>query len=411
MSDQQLYVSVNGHPCSIARLTVGYGGPWQCEVELPYDDVLTHPTTVQLGALTLTGTPLPSADGTYATQRRARVVGGAAAWANTVPRKGYHNDAGVKAREVAQDAARECGETLGSFTPARERIGADFAREQGPASGALEAVIGATSWWVGYDGITNVGVRPAHLPPASTYTVLSYNPAARTATLTTDDPGNVRVGSTLVEGLDVPAVVRELEIVAGGEDGLRIHVWLGGAGQDAGRLAALLTSVIQRTTAAQLPCVYRYRVVSQANDERLDLQAVDTTLGLPDLRAITPCPGVAGVHGVVPIGGQVLVMFAEGDRSRPFVVAYAPFGADGFVPTGQSTGARAARVGDAVSSGGAGTLITFGPVPAGAPTPMFLGAPYLVSFNGTPPTPLLAARLAGAITKGSSLVLIGGDST
>jgi hypothetical protein len=408
---EQLYVSVNGHPCSSARLTVGYVGPWQCEVELPHDDVLTHPTRVQIGALTLVGVPLPSADGTYASQRRARIVGGAAAWSNNVPRKGYHNDAGVKAREVADDAARECGETLGSFIPTSERIGADFAREAGPASSALEAVIGSTAWWVGYDGLTNVGPRPAHTPAPDSYTILAYDPAGRVATLTADDPSAVQVGSTLLNGLDAPGVVRELEIEAGGQDKLRMHVWLGGTAQDPGRLAGLFTSIIQRTSAAHLFGAYRYRVVTQAADERLDLQAVDRELGLPDLKSITPCPGVAGVHGAVPASGQVLVMFAEGDRSRPFVVAYAPFGTDGFVLSGQATSARAARVGDAVSSGGAGTLVTFGPVPGGAPTPMILGVAYLVSFNSTPPTPVLAAKLSGAITKGSSMVQIGGDST
>lgn len=408
---QELYVSVNDKPCSSVRLTAGYVGPWQCEVELPYDDELPRPTRVQIGSLTLVGTPLAGMDGTYATQRKARIVGGAAAWSNAVPRKGYHNDAGVKALEVAQDAARECGETLGSFVPARERVGIDFAREPGPASRALEAVIGTVAWWVDYDGRTNVGTRPVHVPSAASYTVLAYDPADRRATLHVDDPSLVRVGSTLTAGLEGARVVRELELVASGDEGLRVHVWLGGADHDAGRLASLMAAITSRLTDGRLYGAYRYRVVSQAGDERLDLQAVDLELGLPDLRAITPCPGVAGVHGVVPVSGQVLVMFAEGLRSRPYVIAYAPYGTDGFVPTGESQGARAARKGDAVSSGGIGTYATFGPVPGGAPVPMVLGVAYLVSFDQTPPTPLLAAPLAGEITEGSSLVFIGGDST
>jgi hypothetical protein len=307
-----------------------------------------------------------------------------------VERKGYHNDAGVKALLVAQDAAREVGETLGSFAPTSERVGADYAREAGLASTALSRVIGpGAAWWVDYAGVTQVGQRPSSVLPGASYQVLDFNPSERTATLLADDPTRVTVGATIVDGIDQPSVVRELEITASGDGPLRIHVWLGGEAQQPGRLAALIESLVRRAMDTQLFGVYRYRVVLRTSDDRLDLQAVDLGLGLPDLRSIPIWPGVAGVRIQPTVGTQALVMFAEGQRSRPVVVSFAPVGSDSFAPValvvGGATGEPAARKGDKET------------LPSGE----FSG-----TISGNPASGTITFTAQGTIATGSSVVKI-----
>jgi len=394
VTEASTYVSANGHTCDRARVTVGYVGPWTAELHLPSDVELTSPVTLRIGALTLVGAPVPGMNGTYAEQRTVRIAGGAAGWSQTVGGKGYHNDAGVKAQLVAQDVASAVGETLGSFVPTSERVGSDYAREAGPAARALSNVIGTgAAWWVDYAGVTQVGQRVQSALVSKSYQVLSFNPSERTATLIADDPSTITVGALLVEGIDAPSVIRELEITANGDEPLRFHVWLGGADQQAGRLAQLLGNIVQRALDARLYGVYRYRVVQRAGDDRLDLQAVDSAFGLPDLRSITVMPGVTATRSLVTPGGIVLVAFAEGDRARPVVVSCAAYGADGFAPAAGATAKRVAREGDivrvALPTGSiSGTI--------GASTP----------FTGTITWPGVYA--SGYVMQGSDVLLVAG---
>ena len=387
------YVTANGHTCVHAKVTVGYVGPWTAELHMPDAAELGDQVTLRIGPLTLVGAPVPDMQGTYGEQRWIRIAGGAAGWSRPIGPLGYHNDAGVKALLVAQDAAREVGETLGTFVPARERIGSDFAREAGPASRALSRAIGSAAWWVDYAGVTQVGPRPERALQAATYTVLSFDPAERTAVLIADDPTTIQVGATLTDGIDRPSVIREMEITASGDEPLRFHVWLGGTEQQPGRLATLLEGIVQRAMDAQLFGVYRYRVVQRGGDDRLDLQAVDTTRGLPDLRSITVMPGITATRSLVTPGGIVLVQFCEGDRARPVVVSCAAYGTEGFAPSDGGTAHRAAREGDEVKID-----LPHGVAPSG-------GGPIVWSPH-TPADP----TATGVITKGSAVVYIAGKS-
>jgi hypothetical protein len=383
--------------CVSARVTVAHVGPWTAELRMPDATELGARVTLRIGALTLVGAPVTDMQGVYGEQRWIRIAGGAAGWSRTIGQRGYHNDAGVKAQLVAEDAAREVGETLGSFVPVRERVGSDYARETGPASRALSRAIGNTAWWVDYAGVTQVGARPERTLPAASYNVVAFDPAARTATLIADDPTTIQVGATIVDGIDRPSVIRELEISATGAEPLRFHVWLGGADAQGGRLAALLESIVQRTMDAQLLGVYRYRVVRRGSDDRLDLQAVDADRGLPDLRAITVLPGVTAVRSLVTTGGIVLVAFAEGSRARPYVVSCAAYGGEGFAPAAGSSAQRAAREGDIVRvtlpTGTVSGTITIGTA----------ANPFTGTITWAP-----SVYATGAIMQGSDIVFIAG---
>lgn len=343
-------VHVDGHRVTRLRFLRANVGAWVAQVDLEDDAELVGAVALHLGSRVLRGTVDPTATGTHGLQRRARIVAGGGGWGRVLERKGYHNDAGVKARLVAEDAARAAGEQLGAFVPVSERVGVDYVREARAASCALEDVLGGAPWWVDDEGITNAGPRPAvELDPAS-YQVLAYDPRERVATLAVDDPGAVPIGGILSEHLDAPQTVRELELTVTPEE-LRIRAWCGGGEATPGHLAGLFRGLVERATDGKLYGKYRYRVIRMSG-ARADLQAVRKGAGLPDLAGVSMWPGTAGVHAELSPSAEVLVEFIEGRRSMPIITAFAGADGKGFVPVsltlGGESGPEVARKGDAV---------------------------------------------------------------
>src|SRR6185369_2667773 len=66
---------------------------------------------------------------------------------------------------------------------------------------------------------------------------------------------------------------------------------------------------------------YTYRVVlsrlNTAGDIVYDLQAVDATLGLPDLPNVIPWPSLAGSAHVLGLSSLVIVDFLDGNPATP----------------------------------------------------------------------------------------------
>jgi hypothetical protein len=407
----ELFASVDGHRLTSVRVLAGNIGPWSAECEFEEAPAISGRVTLTIGTLELSGTVLATQDGTFGLQRKCRIVAGASGWGHPLAPKGYHNDAGVKAKLVVEDAAREAGETLGTFVPVAERIGVDYARQRGPASMALEDVIGdGVAWWVDYAGVTHVGPRPAVPIDKAMYQVLAFDPATRVVTLAVDDPGAVMVGSLLSERLDSPQVVRELELVVDG-DSMRVTAWCGGSATDPGRLSMLLRDIARKAVDGQLFGKYRYRVVRMAADARVELQAVRKLAGLPDLLPVALWPGLPGLEAELAPGSLVLVEFVEGDRAQPIITHFAGKhdGGPGVPVSLTLCGStqRVARQGDLVQSGGVGTTIIIGLLGTGAPPnqAVVAGVPYPVSFSLDPlAVGPLAAPLYGAISTGSPKV-------
>lgn len=391
------YASLNGEACAQVALRVPAIGPWSAEVDFSADGAVSDPCVLKLGpTLQLTAAIVSEQAGVFGLQRKLRLVGGAGGWRQRVEPKAYHNDAGIKALSVAQDAARLVGETLGDFVPARERIGNDYVRSDRLAAHVLEDVIGAgVGWWVGFDGRTNVGQRPTAAALATdAYQVLAYDPRARVITLSCDDPAQIQIG-TIIAGpsLPEPQVIREFEVQVNAQS-VRILAWTGGGDQSVGRLAELWRALTDRLADAALFGLYRYRVVSMAGDGRVSLQAVRKAAGLPDIEPVAQWPGVAGTHAELAPGAEVLVAFIEGDRTQPIVTHYAGKGGAGFVPVsltlGGSVGAPAARQGDTVEV----------VLPAGA----FAGTINGLTASGV--VTWLLPKALGIITSGSGKVKV-----
>lgn len=395
------FVSLNGERLTMARVLVGNVGPWvaDCDFETAPPVEPGARVTLRVGALTLLGTVDALAEGAFGEQRRVRVVAGAGGWGKPAAPVAYHNDAGVKAKLIAEDAARLVGETLGTFVPAAERVGVDYVRRDGAAASVvLEDVIGVgagVAWYVDAAGVTHVGTRPAAgMLTAGTYEVVAYDPRERVATLTVDDVEQIGIGVAVGHPINPPQVIREYEIHVTA-DAVRVVAWFGPDENAPGRLAGLLGAIARRSVEpAALYGLYRYRVVSAASGDRWDLQAVRKAAGLPDLRSIALWPGVPGIHATLEYGAEVLVSFVEGHAAEPVVTHYGGPGGSNWVPTmvviGGDDGPPAARQGDTVE-----VLL---------PPASFTG-----SMSGAPITGIMTFPLAstlGTITTGSGKVRI-----
>lgn len=378
-----MIVSIEGAQVARFSLVVPARGAWSCEAVLVDAPELAGRVTVRVGSTELVGTVVET--GTRGLQRTVRVLGGAGAWGQSIGPKAYHNDAGVKARLLAEDAARAVGETL-DWSLGDGRVGTHFARREGAASRTLERA-SSGAWWVGYDGVTRVGERESVDVAEGVLDVVDYDAARRVLVVHCDDLSAIPVGATVREGVDEPLTIRELELEIGEDSALfRLYV---GAPLRRSALVDPIARIVDAILAERLLGHYRYRVVRMATD-RVELQLVERRRGLPDILPISQWPGVAGVHADLADGAHVLVAFVDGDPAQPAVVAYAGRDGIGWEPTSLNVcgGTRgAARVDDEVE-------VT---IPVGTVVVAATGA----TLNAEP------IIVTGKINEGSAKVVIG----
>ena len=315
--------SINGEFCERVRVCVPQHGAWYADVVMLADPALSGSVTLTIGTLDLVGTVYEF--GTRGEQSFARIVAGAGAWGTLLPAKDYHNDAGVKRKLLAEDAARGAGETLETITDATT-IGTHYVRRTGPASRTLEAAFGA--WHVGFDGVTRIGERPTSNPAAGSYIVEDAEP--ENATLTMEDVASVTIGSVLSEGLDTPITVRDMEIEITSDIAV-VRVWGGGSASSMDRLGDAMRTLIGRATEVKIWGKRTYRV-SEMDGDRVKLQAINRAAELPDILPVSMFPGVAGVHAALTPGATVAVEFLDGDPARPVVTGFVGKDGTGFVP-------------------------------------------------------------------------------
>jgi hypothetical protein len=187
------YCTVDGVSAIDMMIDVPRVGAWTARAELATDAPLSSSAVaLRIGAWTARGTVRQRL--TYASRSAVVVVGGAGAWHRMVAPRHYHSDGGVRAELVLRDAAAEVGEALAqTIAPDPVRVGVDYTRERGPASRALRHAIGSASWWVDYDGVTQVGRRV--ITDAAGYEVLSVSLRTGEAVLAVSHAGAVGVGS------------------------------------------------------------------------------------------------------------------------------------------------------------------------------------------------------------------------
>lgn len=299
--------TLNGQIVTTCRVHLPAWGIWFAEVECSSDEVLKGAVTLVLDDVTFVGTIMTG--GPSETRTRYRIAGGAGGWGRVIPANSYKNDLGVKLSTVVGDAATACGERLG--TPPATRVGPSFVRAQEPASYVLDAVA-PRDWYVDEAGVTQIGQRPA----------VAYTGQATRIAPPDTAQGRVELAPSSLLGLVPGAIVDGLEAIdvehvleAGGS--LRTTLWGKGIAPTNRATAALQRIHAKFAAETRFHAPWEYRVVQQLGD-RLDLQVVRVSSGMPDVRA-TLRPGLLGENVTVTPGSLCIVQFINGDRTRPIV--------------------------------------------------------------------------------------------
>ena len=226
MSTTPITALVNGHRTTRLCLHVPWSGAWLCDAD--FDSLLAASdlagaATVEIAGRTFAGTFGPRT-GSFQLQSKTRVVAGAGGMGTVLKARHYHSDAGIKIATVANDAVREAGETLGTSSLGSTKLpGVDFVRKALPASQVLAQVLGSTAWWIDAAGLLNIGPRAA-VELTGQIEILDVDPRLQVATISTDDPTAVQIGTVLRSRLVTPMLVKELEIVVSGGK-MRVLAW------------------------------------------------------------------------------------------------------------------------------------------------------------------------------------------
>jgi hypothetical protein len=315
--------TLNGHRVTSARANIPAWGCWFADASVDGEVTIAGAVELKIADLTLRGTVLSG--GPAKGRSHFRIVAGAGGWGRSIKKEGYANDAGVKLSTVLGDAAALVGETLDASTmTAADRVGPSYTREAGPACHLLE-LEAKGAWYVREDGVTCIGRRASStLKVNATHGPVDL--ARGTVTLAAESIASILPG-LVVDGLTVVDVLHEISA----EGGLRSTVWGGRGAGDSRQLAAMRAIFDQLDPERKFRGVTEYRVVT-LDGERLNLQAIRVSTGMPDLRRVLVRPGVAGCKATLLPGTRVLVGFVDSDPGRPYVAQVEDAEGAGFLP-------------------------------------------------------------------------------
>jgi hypothetical protein len=174
-------------------VVVPFSGIWHADLVLAQatGPAPTGPQSLIFAGSTWTCAVVRSID--FAGERGVRVVGGLGGWRTTIPAKQYGQGT-ITTQMVATDAALACGESppvLDASVPVT--VGSAFLRQAGPASLALQAVLG-DAWWV--DSAGTVQTRPRTGTVASSFQAMRVDGAEGVYEVGTDAPNDWTPGAT-----------------------------------------------------------------------------------------------------------------------------------------------------------------------------------------------------------------------
>lgn len=311
--------TLSGLTVTRARVQLPAWGMWFADVEVDSTDTLSGSVDLVIADATFVGTILTG--GAVSGRGRWRIVGGAGGWGSEIAEKHYANDAGVNRSLVLGDAASDAGETI-EDVPAGV-VGTSWTRRAGPASDTLEQLY-PSGWYVGVDGVTRIGAWPSTTYTGGAPAVEPFDPARGRVVLAADEIATLVPGVTVYDAVSVDV---EHRIDAGK---LRTVVWTERSGSS--RALGAMRAIVDAFSAEyRYRGAWEYRVVSQTG-ERLNLQVVRRSTGMPDLRRVRVRPGVPGVSADHKLGGLVLVTFVDGDPARPAVVGFDDAESPGYRP-------------------------------------------------------------------------------
>lgn len=312
-----MIASVNGIAATTMRIFMSAWGCWYVEAQIDGEHTLSGSVVVKATDLTLRGAVLSG--GPMKGRSSYRIVAGAGGWGRVIPKKSYVSDAGVKWTTVIGEAANAVGETVSLTTT--NRTGSAWTRDEGPASSVLES-LAPGAWYVGEDGVTRLGRRAATALAAAVPRVSQVDLARGSVTLAPTSLAALVPGVT-VDGLEAVDVVHEIAPA-----GIRTAIY---GGRGSSHLDVWRKLFEQLDPDRNFRAVWEYRVVTQEG-ERLNLQCVRQSSGMPDLRLVRVRPGLAGARSNVALGSRVLVTFVNAERGRPEVTSFEDADGAGFTP-------------------------------------------------------------------------------
>ena len=333
--------TLNGQIVTACRVSMPAWGLWWAEVECGSSDVLKGAVSLVLDDLTLAGTIVTG--GPYQTRNRYRIVGGAGGWGKSIPAKSYANDLGVKLATVLTDAAQACGEKMGTI-PAVAAVGPCFPRANEPAARVLDATV-PRGWYVDEAGVTQVGRRPAIVFTGQATRLVNDDEQARIDLAPGSGVLSMLVPGAIVDGVEAVDVEHML---SGADGSVRTTIWGMGIADSSRFDAAWARRIGKYTAPMRFFAPWEYRVVLQHAD-RLDLQIVRVSTGMPDLRSVPLRSGLLGENVDVTLGALCIVAFINGDRTRPIVVG-GDYNAPPTLAKLAGGGPASARVGDEVKA-------------------------------------------------------------
>lgn len=369
-------------------------GAWECALDLDVEAAPSGKLKFQLDDLEFTGTVLNDHTGTDGVRGKCRVVGGNGHLTRKISAHSYSGGTGVKVGTVVRDILKECGEDLSDLSdgPTLDKTLPRWQVASGTAQQALTvlAVEIDAAWRMLRDGTVWFGTETwPEVEPEGTLLHETWSNGHLTLASETPD----MVPGTVYQGQKIEHVTHEYGRT------LRTHIRTAG-GSAVPALRALIGNKQQIDCSREYPC----KVVTQNPDGTLQLLPDDDVMKSAGLDHVPIRYGIPGIKATVAEGARCHLAFAAGDVKRPFVCSW-EYDPDKIVLISIFDGLQSAgRVGDLVTSGGPGLVVTLTPVSlVGAPpnNAIAAGMPCLLSFSAVPAlTPADQVPLYGAISSG-----------
>jgi len=417
------WANISGQRIVSCSLTIPYWGTWVADLLVALDTTLASQVTLTLGDATFVGNIVRQ--GPYGGALNARVVGGFGGWAATIPAQSYGSSGGVMTSMVLNDAAALVGEKVVLYSDSN--LGSFFVRELAPAQRVLSQLAGEL-WWMGLDGLTNVGVPRDGSLITSPFEVIDRNTAKGVIRISTEKVTDWQPGRTFnAPGFSLVETIASVTHQVGTEGVHRVDLLT----TDAGAATVLATDPtakdrtmrgFRELVRSQFPFMtystfWSYTVVNPTATT-IDAVTSDARVPLPELTSVPLLPSVLGENATFASGAACIVTFVNGDPSRPVVV-----GGDYSNPPTHAKlmggGLKAARVTDPVLCGyivlivgGAGVPGTIDPGPPvgyypGTTAGLAAATARVSALNSTPGTATLLTLDGGHISDGSNKLEIG----
>jgi len=316
-------------------LTIPEWGGWSATATFEGDPLPKGPTVVTVGTLKLNGTVVRSSS-EFPGQSGAMIRGGVG-WLSSVTNPiSFQSDAGVRLSTVLSAIATAAGQsieqpsdtTIGNYYEAIASRGARIVRyadllTELQRSGCVER------WRVDPDWVTRFGSRTS-VEITDRATLERNDPLIGSITYGADDCRQFLPGNT-INGVRIAS-----SVIQDSFESLTITIY---QSKDTG--SPSIAELIRQSVADAFDNMVRtYVVHSCSSDGRMDLVPPSDAPHLPEMRNVEQWSFGGSIYTPDP-GEEVIVMFRDGNHSRPFVA--------GFKLTSKTV-SRFARSGDTVKS-------------------------------------------------------------